>query len=349
MREWTEAERLAHEKAALGFYVSGHPYAAYADELAQIVRQPLSALQPKRETTLIAGIVTAMRMQTGRRGKMAFVTLDDGGGSAEMTVYSEVLDAARTLLREDQLVIAEVKVGPRQTDDGQVQGLRIIAEAIFDLAAIRKRHAKGLRVACNGKADRRPAVRAARAVPRRELPDRRRVQQPRHPGRDRAAPDLARQPRRAAAGRPRRVAVAGERARRLLTRGDDRARRRTARRRERSADRTSARIPAATPPGTAMTIPAKLPATMRYIAAREPGPPDVLTLAEGPVPTPKPGEVLVAVSYAGVNRPDCLQRAGAYPPPADASPIIGLEVAGTIVACGAGRDRAGRSATASAR
>lgn len=79
-----------------------------------------------------------------------------------------------------------------------------------------------------------------------------------------------------------------------------------------------------------------LPATMRYIAAREPGPPDVLALAEGPLPTPQPGEVLIAVGHAGVNRPDCLQRAGAYPPPADASPVIGLEVAGTIAACGEG-------------
>lgn len=77
-----------------------------------------------------------------------------------------------------------------------------------------------------------------------------------------------------------------------------------------------------------------IPATMRFIAAREPGPPDVLALAEGPVPAAKADEVLIEVSYAGVNRPDCLQRAGAYPPPADASPIIGLEVAGTIVACG---------------
>jgi len=86
------------------------------------------------------------------------------------------------------------------------------------------------------------------------------------------------------------------------------------------------------------TMPARksLPTTMRYAAAREPGPPDVLTLAEGPVPQPKAGEVLIEVSYAGVNRPDCLQRAGAYPPPADASPIIGLEVAGTIVARGEG-------------
>ena len=77
-----------------------------------------------------------------------------------------------------------------------------------------------------------------------------------------------------------------------------------------------------------------LPATMRLIACREAGPPDVMTIATGPLPQPGIGEVLIRVSHAGVNRPDCLQRAGAYPPPADASPILGLEVAGTIVACG---------------
>ncbi len=75
---------------------------------------------------------------------------------------------------------------------------------------------------------------------------------------------------------------------------------------------------------------------MRYVAAREPGPPDVLALAETAVPAPQAGEVLIAVDYAGVNRPDCVQRAGHYPPPADASPILGLEVAGTIVALGEG-------------
>ena len=79
-----------------------------------------------------------------------------------------------------------------------------------------------------------------------------------------------------------------------------------------------------------------LPSTMRYIAAREPGPPDVLALAEGPLPTPKAGEALIEVAAAGVNRPDCLQRSGAYPPPPDASPIIGLEIAGTVVALGEG-------------
>lgn len=77
-----------------------------------------------------------------------------------------------------------------------------------------------------------------------------------------------------------------------------------------------------------------IPSTMRYAAAREPGPPEVLALAETQVPQPGADEVLIRVAYAGVNRPDCIQRIGAYPPPPDASPIIGLEVAGTIVATG---------------
>jgi putative PIG3 family NAD(P)H quinone oxidoreductase len=78
-----------------------------------------------------------------------------------------------------------------------------------------------------------------------------------------------------------------------------------------------------------------IPATMRHIAVPAAGPPDVMTMAEGPVPAARAGEVLVEVAYAGVNRPDCAQRAGTYPPPPDASPILGLEVAGRIVACGA--------------
>src|SRR5262249_20871741 len=60
--------------------------------------------------------------------------------------------AARGLLREDQLVIAEVKVTQRMTDDGELQGLRIIAETVYDLATIRRTRAKGLKLACNGNA-----------------------------------------------------------------------------------------------------------------------------------------------------------------------------------------------------
>jgi putative PIG3 family NAD(P)H quinone oxidoreductase len=73
---------------------------------------------------------------------------------------------------------------------------------------------------------------------------------------------------------------------------------------------------------------------MHQIAIREPGPPDVMHVASAPVPVPRAGEVLVEVAWAGVNRPDCSQRAGKYPPPPDASPILGLEVAGRVVALG---------------
>lgn len=76
----------------------------------------------------------------------------------------------------------------------------------------------------------------------------------------------------------------------------------------------------------------KLPADMAVVEIAEPGPPDVLTMARRPVPAPAAGEVLIRVAAAGVNRPDCLQRLGRYPPPPGASDLPGLEVAGTIVA-----------------
>ena len=77
-----------------------------------------------------------------------------------------------------------------------------------------------------------------------------------------------------------------------------------------------------------------IPTTMRHVAVDEPGPPRVMRVREGAVPEPRADEVLIDVAYAGVNRPDCAQRAGTYPPPPDASPVLGLEVAGRIVARG---------------
>jgi NADPH2:quinone reductase len=73
---------------------------------------------------------------------------------------------------------------------------------------------------------------------------------------------------------------------------------------------------------------------MRAIQMREPGEPEVLVLGEEPKPTPILNDVLIEVAAAGVNRPDILQRKGAYPPPAGASEILGLEVAGRVVAVG---------------
>jgi putative PIG3 family NAD(P)H quinone oxidoreductase len=78
-----------------------------------------------------------------------------------------------------------------------------------------------------------------------------------------------------------------------------------------------------------------LPTTQRQIEIAQPGGPEVMRIAEAPLPRPGDDDVLIEVAYAGVNRPDCLQRAGAYPPPPGATPILGLEVSGRIAARGA--------------
>ena len=79
-----------------------------------------------------------------------------------------------------------------------------------------------------------------------------------------------------------------------------------------------------------------LPDTMRRVDVAEPGDADGMRLIDVALPVPDEGEVLIRVAAAGVNRPDIQQRKGQYPPPPDASPVLGLEVAGEIVAVGRG-------------
>src|SRR5579862_6100239 len=80
----------------------------------------------------------------------------------------------------------------------------------------------------------------------------------------------------------------------------------------------------------------KIPAQMTVVAISKPGGPEVLVPETRPVPAPGANEILVKVMAAGVNRPDVAQRAGVYPPPAGASDLPGLEIAGEVVALGDG-------------
>ena len=79
-----------------------------------------------------------------------------------------------------------------------------------------------------------------------------------------------------------------------------------------------------------------IPETMRVVEVTEPGPPGVLRVGARPTPSPGPGEVLIHVAAAGVNRADTMQREGRYPPPPGASDVPGLEVSGTVAAAGEG-------------
>ncbi|MDQ3196668.1 MAG: DNA polymerase III subunit alpha [Pseudomonadota bacterium] len=159
---WPANIRLQNEKLALGFYLSGHPFHAYADDLKGFVRTGLDKLPGKNQTTLLAGIVDSIRILQTRRGRMAAITLDDGAARVEMTVFNELFDACRTLLKEDQLLIAEVEVRPRKRDplaenaggggaeDRGAEDRRITAIQLYNLAAARTAFAKALRLKCNG-------------------------------------------------------------------------------------------------------------------------------------------------------------------------------------------------------
>ncbi|WP_333900482.1 NAD(P)H-quinone oxidoreductase [Agrobacterium pusense] len=87
-----------------------------------------------------------------------------------------------------------------------------------------------------------------------------------------------------------------------------------------------------------MPDPKTLPEKMHFIDLPSHGGPEAMRLSQAPLPKPAKGEVLVKVEAAGVNRPDVAQRQGTYPPPKDASPVLGLEIAGEVVALGEGVD-----------
>ena len=143
---WTDAVKLQNEKAALGFYLSGHPFDGFAGELRAIVPTRLADLQPGNDARRVAGIVHGVRVQQSRRGRMGIVSLDDGTGRVEVTLFSELFEATRGALKEDQLLIAEGKV----ICDDFTGGFRVMADKVWDLAAARERFARGMRITCNG-------------------------------------------------------------------------------------------------------------------------------------------------------------------------------------------------------
>jgi DNA polymerase III subunit alpha len=149
--QWEEKERLQNEKMALGFYLSGHPFNIYADELKNFVSTRLDRLSPQRDPQLLAGVIYSIRIQMTKRGKkMGVIVLDDGKARVELVVYSEIFDANRDWLKEDQLLVVEAKVGSKGDNEASSGGLRITTNKLFDLAGARSRYAKSIRLHCNG-------------------------------------------------------------------------------------------------------------------------------------------------------------------------------------------------------
>ena len=148
---WTPGERLQNEKLALGFYLSGHPFTPFVAELRSVVTAPLDKLTSQAQQVVVAGIVHALRTQNSRRGRMAVVTLDDGSSRLEVTVFGELFEQHRAILKEDQLLIIEGKA----SHDEYADRPRLVAEQIHDLPGIRRNRARALRLTCNGGSDAR--------------------------------------------------------------------------------------------------------------------------------------------------------------------------------------------------
>jgi DNA polymerase-3 subunit alpha len=143
---WSERDRLQHEKLALGYYLSGHPFKSHEEELRSIVSTRLDQLTPKPHPVMLAGIMHSLRIQMTRRGRMAVILLDDGNARIELTVFNELFEQHRHWLKEDQLLIVEGKVAYDEFSGS----VRISAEKVLDLQTARNRYARGLRIACNG-------------------------------------------------------------------------------------------------------------------------------------------------------------------------------------------------------
>ncbi|MFL9922936.1 DNA polymerase III subunit alpha [Herbaspirillum lusitanum] len=130
---WSDKQRLTEEKGALGFYLSGHLFSAYEKEVRRFVRTKLSTLEPSREPRSMAGIISGVRVQMTQRGKLVIVSLDDGTGVVEVSIYNEVFEPLKHLIKEDELLIVQGKV----SEDRFNGGLRVSAEKIMDIGLAR--------------------------------------------------------------------------------------------------------------------------------------------------------------------------------------------------------------------
>ena len=154
---WDARQKLLEEKAALGFYLSGHLFTIYERELARFPRTPLAKLSPGDKVSM-AGVVVSARTQMTRRGRMMVVMLDDATAQVEISVFNELFERHRDKLKEDALLIVTGKV----QDDQFSGGLRVLAEDLLDLEAL----ARALRRAAEDLDERRRRREAPAAGPR---------------------------------------------------------------------------------------------------------------------------------------------------------------------------------------
>jgi DNA polymerase III subunit alpha len=149
MDPWTPQQKLQEEKAALGFYFSGHPFTFFEKRVRPFIKTQIKELKPQEQPYLIAGVIVAIRIRMTARGKMAIVTLDDAISRVDVVVGNDLLTQSQRLVQEDQLLIVEGRV----SHDDFTGGIRVTARKLFDLATARNQFAHHLKISCNGQSD----------------------------------------------------------------------------------------------------------------------------------------------------------------------------------------------------
>jgi DNA polymerase-3 subunit alpha len=160
---WSIRERLANEKAAVGFYYSGHLFDEHEPEVRQFARRKVADLIDSREPQLLAGIVSDLRIVNGQRGRVAIFKLDDNTEPIEAVVNEDLLTPNAALLRDDELLIVQGRVQP----DRFSGGVRLNVQQIWDLPAARARFGKYLAIAVNGSAP--PVTQVLQEFPARQV------------------------------------------------------------------------------------------------------------------------------------------------------------------------------------
>ena len=145
---WSDLERLRQEKAAVGYYLSGHPFRSFEAELRGFAPTRLDQVSPQAHTVMLAGIIVSQRIQMTRRGRMGVLVIDDSYARIELTVFNELYEKHRHWLKEDTLIVVEGKVSKSPYDESE--SLRISAEKLYNLQNAREAFARTLKLTCNG-------------------------------------------------------------------------------------------------------------------------------------------------------------------------------------------------------
>ena len=146
---WEEKNQLLEEKAALGFYYSGHLFSYYKKIIKSFISTKLIELKPRQESYLIAGIVSSVKYRQTSRGKIAIINIDDGEGRIDAVLGNNLLTQSYNFIKDDELIIIEGRVS---LDDYSGSN-RLNALKIYDLMTFQSLKANLLKISLNGQAD----------------------------------------------------------------------------------------------------------------------------------------------------------------------------------------------------